>query len=175
MTNEKAAQLKNCSDFFQAFDDDGNGVLDRGEFTKCHESLVNCGITTETFERLLANIDKDGDGHISFNEYITWLIDQNKLHLAPSTAYLIPHADDTTAGAAEAAPTVSVGPTPAAADVASTPEVSAPASPTPSAPAAEAPSAVSAFRQKSEFFAQQAAAAAEELRLRRLRRANAAH
>ena len=166
LSEEKQAQLKACSDFFQAFDEDGNGVLDSTEFVRCHENLVAVGITTETCQKLMANIDTDNDGTVSFNEYISWLIDHNKLHLAPGSDAIVPLAAATeaeTPGVEAAA----VAGTPEA----STPEAAAPVAATPTPAAAATPSAVENFHAKSQIFAQQAAAAAEELRLRRLKRA----
>lgn len=179
LTPERQAALIACSDFFQAFDEDGNGVLDKDEFAKCHASLVACGITNDTSDHCMATIDSDSDGTVSFNEYISWLVDTDKLAeaaralVAPLTASSGGAADDASAPS-DADAAAASGPTetaPPDAVVATSPAAATPAT----APAADADAdakktAVAAFRAKSQQVALQARITADELRARRLAR-----
>lgn len=155
LSEEKLVVLQACSDFFQAFDEDGNGVLDRSEFTKCHETLVACEVTTDPFEKFLANIDTDGDGHVSFNEYVTWLVSHGLLEKA-ATAQKVQTPDAPASTQTDATATTTETPAGAASPAAATQP--------------QAVSAVDAFRLKSSEIALQASKAAEELRARRLAR-----
>lgn len=58
------------SDLFAKFDFDGNGTLDANEFRRGIQSL-GVGITVGEIEKLREMIDEDGDGEISFHEFVT--------------------------------------------------------------------------------------------------------
>ncbi len=54
---------------FDSFDEDGNGVISRGEFEK-YLRILGFDYSKEQVERLLGTIDSNGDGNIDFNEFV---------------------------------------------------------------------------------------------------------
>jgi Ca2+-binding EF-hand superfamily protein/CRP-like cAMP-binding protein len=58
------------SELFAKFDFDGNGTLDEHEFRRGIQSL-GVGISVGEIEKLREMIDEDGDGEISFHEFVT--------------------------------------------------------------------------------------------------------
>jgi Ca2+-binding EF-hand superfamily protein len=39
----------------------------------CHADLKKNGLTTKSFDECFGELDSDGSGEISFNEYINWV------------------------------------------------------------------------------------------------------
>lgn len=77
--------------FFASSDVDSNGVLDRNEITtlllKCLTELSRHGGSDDvvrevagkierTVETLMRQLDKDDDGHVTYNEFLDWLSEQ---------------------------------------------------------------------------------------------------
>jgi len=54
---------------FKAADTDGSGILDRKEFSKCLKS-AELGLTRKEINLLLSECDVDGDGNISYAEFM---------------------------------------------------------------------------------------------------------
>ena len=54
---------------FSAADADGSGVLDRKEFAKCLKAS-ELGLSRMEINLLLSEVDMDGDGNISYNEFM---------------------------------------------------------------------------------------------------------
>jgi len=54
---------------FKAADSDGSGILDRKEFAKCLKS-AELGLTRKEINLLLSECDVDGDGNISYAEFM---------------------------------------------------------------------------------------------------------
>lgn len=48
-----------------------------------HADLTKHGLTTKTFDQCFRELDSDGSGHITYNEYIQWLIRIGSLKLKP--------------------------------------------------------------------------------------------
>jgi Ca2+-binding EF-hand superfamily protein len=48
-----------------------------------HADLAKHGLTTKTFDEAFRDLDSDGSGHITYNEYIQWLIRIGSLKLKP--------------------------------------------------------------------------------------------
>lgn len=58
-----------------------SGDIDREEFRPVYKSLVKAGHKLGTFDQAMATLDESGDGRISLNEYITWLVNIGVLPL----------------------------------------------------------------------------------------------
>ena len=135
--------LHQCANEFQMFDEDGSCTLYPDEFAKLHVQLVATEMTTLSAEHLLANLDVDGDGLISFNEYVAWIISSGTIRKPPALVQ-IPVTEAPTA--TPTTPTTPIAPTPT------------PIAPTPT------PLNIQASQR-----AQHAAEMAEAIRQRRLR------
>eukprot|EP01137_Pigoraptor_chileana_P036254 Opistho-2@31501 len=68
-----ADQLKEINDNFAYFDKNGNKSLDRKELKACLQSLGE-EATPADLTRILAEYDKDGDGHIAQSEFVEFMI-----------------------------------------------------------------------------------------------------
>mmetsp|Transcript_3877 Transcript_3877/g.5942 ORF Transcript_3877/g.5942 Transcript_3877/m.5942 type:complete len:176 (-) Transcript_3877:52-579(-) len=68
--------IKNCVAYFRYFDKDNSGDISADEFRDLHKDLVKNGYGAHLSdeESDLTTLDKDGDGQIDFNEYISWLV-----------------------------------------------------------------------------------------------------
>lgn len=64
--NEAAAR-----EAFRLYDVDGSGAIDASELQSLAYSLGEL-LTEEDTHRMIAEIDKDGDGLIQFNEWFSW-------------------------------------------------------------------------------------------------------
>ena len=70
---------RQAAETFSHFDDDKSGVIEPhgGEFSALHAELTERGLTTLDEATLLQDLDTDGDGQISFNEYVAFLVRAN--------------------------------------------------------------------------------------------------
>ena len=112
LSEDEMAVLTRCADYFKHFDRDHSGCLNAEEF-RCvlrvrrrvrvcvsracawrltlaersrrhtHADLAKHGLTTKTFDQCFSELDSDGSGHITYNEYIQWLIRIGSLKLKP--------------------------------------------------------------------------------------------
>jgi len=73
-SDEEQALLHQCASYFQYFDKDRSGTLQTDEFRDTHADLVKNGFTAKSFEETLRELDSNGDGTITYNEFIHWLI-----------------------------------------------------------------------------------------------------
>jgi len=61
-------------DIFRSFDTDGDGILDNAEFTNIMDAI---GLDVSTVPKFLKAIDKDGDGHVTYEEFVKWALVKN--------------------------------------------------------------------------------------------------
>jgi hypothetical protein len=80
---EDVAAFQRAETYFKHWDRDGNGWIDRDEFKALHADLVKNGITALSLSDAWANLDADGDGTITFNEYVDFLITVGSLRPPP--------------------------------------------------------------------------------------------
>jgi Ca2+-binding EF-hand superfamily protein len=64
-------QRQSLQERFQQFDRDRNGLIDREEFRRLIASL-GASLNDRETERAFADLDKDGSGHIEFEEFCGW-------------------------------------------------------------------------------------------------------
>ena len=73
LDKEKMERISKISLHFKKFDLDQSGKLDPREFSKLHDDLVRMGIVDAgTKAHTLRELDVDGDGKVTFNEYVKW-------------------------------------------------------------------------------------------------------
>jgi len=68
------AFLNNVLASFITFDKNNDGVVDREEFKALHGVLSTSGYHTHSEQDDWDDMDRDRNGHISFNEFVDWLI-----------------------------------------------------------------------------------------------------
>jgi hypothetical protein len=85
---EDVAAFQRAETYFKHWDRDGNGWIDRDEFKALHADLVKNGITALSLSDAWANLDADGDGTITFNEYVDFLIGVGSLRPPPDETVL---------------------------------------------------------------------------------------
>eukprot|EP00118_Oscarella_pearsei_P011837 m.82612 g.82612 ORF g.82612 m.82612 type:complete len:73 (+) comp36302_c0_seq2:289-507(+) len=68
-------------DFFKYYDKDHSGDIDRKEFKAVYDQLKAGGHRLGSFEEAITALDTSGDGLISLNEYVNWLIRTKALKL----------------------------------------------------------------------------------------------
>jgi Ca2+-binding EF-hand superfamily protein len=73
-------QLNKAFRLFISFDKDGSGTIDREEFGQMHASLTEQRLSNKPAEVEWGNMDTDGSGTVSFNEFVDWLL-QRKIAL----------------------------------------------------------------------------------------------
>ena len=54
---------------FSIFDADGSGQIDREEIRGMMREMGECNMGEEDFEKVLKDMDLDGDGQISYEEF----------------------------------------------------------------------------------------------------------
>merc|ERR1719197_2021066 len=73
-SEEDVAAYERAVTYFKHFDKDGNGVIDRDEFKSLHADLVKNKVTEKNLQDSWTELDADGDGSITHNEYLDWLV-----------------------------------------------------------------------------------------------------
>jgi Ca2+-binding EF-hand superfamily protein len=71
--DENIYAVRAASDVFSKYDKDRSGFLDVQEFQKCLAEFANSMKQEYEVEQIVKALDKDGDGRISFHEFIAWL------------------------------------------------------------------------------------------------------
>ncbi|KAI8914190.1 hypothetical protein EDD86DRAFT_273297 [Gorgonomyces haynaldii] len=64
-------QVVELSKHFQSFDKDKSGSIDRNEFKKLYQDLVNKKLINKPLDEILKRLDKNSDGLVSFGEFIS--------------------------------------------------------------------------------------------------------
>lgn len=72
LTDDQVAEVR---EIFSHFDNDGNGVIDVGEFGKLLDAL-DADLTEEQIQAGLDTLDENRNGVIDFEEFIAWWADQ---------------------------------------------------------------------------------------------------
>lgn len=62
-----------ASQYFQYFDADKSGSIDSNEFKPLYADLIKNGFQLGSLEEAQKELDMDGDGRITFVEYVDWL------------------------------------------------------------------------------------------------------
>eukprot|EP01137_Pigoraptor_chileana_P010757 Opistho-2@60759 len=69
------AQLQSAAAYFKYFDKDHSGSIDsKSEFPALYADLVKNGFALPALDKCIAALDGNGDGSVSFNEYVDWLV-----------------------------------------------------------------------------------------------------
>jgi len=72
--DDKQLQVRqNASETFKAYDHDNKGVIKKNNFSNFHDDLKKNKLTTKDEAGTFADLDKDGNGVISYSEYVEWL------------------------------------------------------------------------------------------------------
>ena len=79
---------------FSCFDNNNDGVLTNGEFRDALGRLVTVPMSAETMDALINQLDADGDGTISIDEWIAFLQERRRSLARGSLARRIPHQED---------------------------------------------------------------------------------
>ena len=79
VSEEQQALISQAHGFFNSFDVDESGSLSLDEFRACHENMAAFGFALSDCETALQELDTDGTGTISFNEFIRWMINVGAL------------------------------------------------------------------------------------------------
>jgi len=62
-----------ASEAFAPYDTESKGLVSKADYEKFYESLVANKLTTKAKDAVFAELDANGDGSISFAEYVLWL------------------------------------------------------------------------------------------------------
>ena len=82
LDEEQQEEMFRAIAYFQACDTDNSGVIEWREFNEggVYQELKTNGFNIpDTVEKCFEQLDTDGNGVISFNEYIDWLISTGSL------------------------------------------------------------------------------------------------
>lgn len=74
----KESALQAIYDAFQKHDENGDGVIDRGEFVTMLRSADENFFTMGVVEKLLQEADSDGDGVVHYGEFMRWVFNEDE-------------------------------------------------------------------------------------------------
>eukprot|EP00930_Biecheleria_cincta_P095607 TRINITY_DN87559_c0_g1_i1.p1 TRINITY_DN87559_c0_g1~~TRINITY_DN87559_c0_g1_i1.p1 ORF type:complete len:244 (-),score=41.48 TRINITY_DN87559_c0_g1_i1:171-902(-) len=66
-------------EIFKKFDADGSGSIERKEMEKALRALDWEVFSKENCRKIFHSMDKDGDGHVDWQEFVTWVFGDEKL------------------------------------------------------------------------------------------------
>lgn len=72
----RGAFKKDMIDAFQYFDSDGSGKLDQKELYASFSGACPFYVSEEAFAEIFAKLDKDGDGTVTVDEFVTFLMEK---------------------------------------------------------------------------------------------------
>ncbi|XP_062507045.1 uncharacterized protein LOC134183505 [Corticium candelabrum] len=70
-------ELKDAIDLFKYYDTDMSGYIDCKEFKAVHENLKTSYSMTDSCDEAKKQMDKNSDGKISLQEFVSWLLRNN--------------------------------------------------------------------------------------------------
>ena len=79
MDDDQLSLLTEMSRYFQTFDKDKNGSLDRAEMKAMCDDMQRNGFKLKEMNFSVEGLDRNGDGNITFNEYIAYMVDAGAL------------------------------------------------------------------------------------------------
>jgi Ca2+-binding EF-hand superfamily protein len=84
--DEQMVKVKQMADYFHYYDKDNSGELDVKEFKKMCDHMESNGYKLKLMNFKLETLDKNGDGKVNFNEYLSYMIDLGVLDRASDGA-----------------------------------------------------------------------------------------
>lgn len=75
-----SAEIEDLRTTFEAMDQDGNGLLDRGELLLAYSKIMTREEAEETVNNLLLNIDTNNNGEIDYNEFLLASLNRKNLY-----------------------------------------------------------------------------------------------
>jgi Ca2+-binding EF-hand superfamily protein len=70
----KLTKVEEWSRVFKSYDKDGSGVIEKNEFAPVYADLSKLCNIGKSADDTFKEIDQNGDGKISFNEYVDYLL-----------------------------------------------------------------------------------------------------
>eukprot|EP00929_Paragymnodinium_shiwhaense_P030841 TRINITY_DN17402_c0_g1_i2.p1 TRINITY_DN17402_c0_g1~~TRINITY_DN17402_c0_g1_i2.p1 ORF type:complete len:368 (-),score=57.71 TRINITY_DN17402_c0_g1_i2:251-1354(-) len=74
VTKKLDPQAERIKDMFRHYDENGDGVLHKGEMTRVMSDLK---VNSRCIDAFLRAVDKDGDGEISYEEFVEWMMSKD--------------------------------------------------------------------------------------------------
>jgi len=74
LSEDELETLQEAVAVFSQYDVDRKGTIDSEKFKGLYDHLVSLNMTTKTLDSCMRDLDSDGNGEISFNEYVEWTI-----------------------------------------------------------------------------------------------------
>lgn len=71
-SDEHSDYIRQVGDFFRGYDWELKGYLSVEAFRPLYDILVEQGEVTECYEKVIEQVDTNGDGQVSLNEFIKW-------------------------------------------------------------------------------------------------------
>jgi len=71
-SDEHAEYVHQVGDFFRYYDSKLRGRLSTSQFQPLYKSLVDAGEVSATYDEVVSEVDTDGDGMVSLNEFMKW-------------------------------------------------------------------------------------------------------
>jgi len=72
LDDKKLAKIEKLVEYFKKLDVTRCGVLKKPDFQKFHADMEKAGMTNHSFDAMFAELDIDGNGEVSFNEFVDW-------------------------------------------------------------------------------------------------------
>ena len=67
-----AEDIENMRQLFNAYDRDGNGIMDKAELGTFIRQDLGYDIAANELDEVMATLDKDGTGRLEFQEIVQW-------------------------------------------------------------------------------------------------------